>query len=367
MTGRALHGLRRTRGAFRRAWDPANQTASAVFAGALLLLFASVLFGGASQTNALSLMAVELASLPLLFISLYLVLARAAPAGSAAPLVLLALVVAAPIAQLVLAAGQPVVRAAGTHTNAARARRRCASSDRRCRSASRRSRPGAASWRWLPADGGDVHGRPLPDRNRQRRVMARLLAGAGDGQPRDRRAADAERVRQHALLLRRHQRRLAGRLLLQPQSPGRLPAVPDPGGGRVCSPLRGAVRRSPGVSAAGGDALRLHRHRRRRGDPLARRRRAGRCRPAGVRGAGGPRRGAAPPLARQHRRRRGDRGRDRRRAAVRAAADPGSLQRGRRAPLRGLADRARRRRSVPAARPSGRSVRSRRSTQSVEP
>jgi O-antigen ligase len=94
-------GVGRLRGVLRRAWAPANQATSAVFSGALLLLVVSVLFGGAAQTNALSLMAVELASLPLLFIALYLVLARAAPAGALIPLVLLGLIVAVPILQLI--------------------------------------------------------------------------------------------------------------------------------------------------------------------------------------------------------------------------------------------------------------------------
>ena len=85
----------------RRAWAPANQAETATFAGALLLLFAAALFGGASQGNALSLMAVEFASLPLLFVSLYLVLAGAAPRQATLPLVLLAAVVATPLLQLV--------------------------------------------------------------------------------------------------------------------------------------------------------------------------------------------------------------------------------------------------------------------------
>jgi O-antigen ligase len=85
----------------RRAWAPANQAATAAFAGALLLLFAAAVFGGASQGNALSLMAVEIASLPLLFVSLYLVLAGAAPQRAAVPLILLAGVVATPLLQLV--------------------------------------------------------------------------------------------------------------------------------------------------------------------------------------------------------------------------------------------------------------------------
>src|SRR5262249_10531399 len=76
-----------------------NQTA--VFACALLLAVVAALFGGASQGNALSLTAVEVASLPLLFVSLYLVFAGTAPKGSLAPLVLLALVAIVPILQLV--------------------------------------------------------------------------------------------------------------------------------------------------------------------------------------------------------------------------------------------------------------------------
>jgi len=85
----------------RRAWAPANQAQTMTFAGTLLLLFAAALFGGASQGNALSLMAVEIASLPLLFISLYLVLAGAAPRRITLPLLLLAAVVATPLLQLV--------------------------------------------------------------------------------------------------------------------------------------------------------------------------------------------------------------------------------------------------------------------------
>src|ERR1700691_3656083 len=84
------------RQAIRRAWAAENQTQSAAFTAALLLLFVSALFGGASQGNALSLMAVEVASLPLLFLSLYLVLTGAAPRGARLPLVLLAATVALP-------------------------------------------------------------------------------------------------------------------------------------------------------------------------------------------------------------------------------------------------------------------------------
>jgi O-antigen ligase len=85
----------------KHAWAPQRQTQSAIFAGALLLLVVSAVFGGASQTNALSLMAVELASLPLLFLSIFLILAGAAPAGSAFPLGLLVAIVLIPILQIV--------------------------------------------------------------------------------------------------------------------------------------------------------------------------------------------------------------------------------------------------------------------------
>jgi O-antigen ligase len=67
----------------------------------MLLLFVSTLFGGASQGNAASLAAVEVASLPLLFVSLYLVLAGAAPRGATLPLILLAAVIALPLLQLI--------------------------------------------------------------------------------------------------------------------------------------------------------------------------------------------------------------------------------------------------------------------------
>jgi len=96
----ALERLRRLRGDLGYAWSPANQPASAAYAGALVLLFASALFGGASQTNALSLMTVEVASAPLLFVALYLILAGAAPRAGAWPLILLAAVVAIPALQL---------------------------------------------------------------------------------------------------------------------------------------------------------------------------------------------------------------------------------------------------------------------------
>lgn len=88
-------------GAFRRAWAPVRQVDTAVFSATLLLLLVSAVFGGASQTNALSLMLVELASLPLLFLSIYLILAGAAPAGTALPLGLAVAIVLVPILQIV--------------------------------------------------------------------------------------------------------------------------------------------------------------------------------------------------------------------------------------------------------------------------
>lgn len=98
------HASRRSGGwldRVRAAWAPARQTDSAVFVGALLLLVTSAVFGGASQTNALSLMAVELSSLPLLFVGLYLLAAGAAPTGAHLPLAVLAATLAIPALQIV--------------------------------------------------------------------------------------------------------------------------------------------------------------------------------------------------------------------------------------------------------------------------
>jgi O-antigen ligase len=100
--GRSLAAVwRRWRYDLRRAWAPDRQVETSVFAAALLLLAVSAVGGGASQTNALNLMAVELASLPLLTVSIYLALAGAAPSGSAAPMTLLAAIVALPALQIV--------------------------------------------------------------------------------------------------------------------------------------------------------------------------------------------------------------------------------------------------------------------------
>ena len=91
----------RVMGAWREAWRAENQTQTALFACSLLLLVVATVFGGASQGNALSLAAVEVASLPLLFVGLYLVFAGTAPKGSVIPLILLAFIVAVPILQLI--------------------------------------------------------------------------------------------------------------------------------------------------------------------------------------------------------------------------------------------------------------------------
>ena len=93
--------LDRVLDAWRSAWRPENQIQTAVLVCALLLVVVATLFGGASQGNALSLAAVEVASLPLLFVGVYLTFAGAAPKGSVLPLVLLALIVAVPILQLI--------------------------------------------------------------------------------------------------------------------------------------------------------------------------------------------------------------------------------------------------------------------------
>jgi O-antigen ligase len=89
------------RAALRRAWAPEAQVQTAVFASAVVLELFATLFGGASQTNALSLMAVELAALPLLFLSIYLTLAGGGPRGLAIPLAILGGVIAVPLLQLV--------------------------------------------------------------------------------------------------------------------------------------------------------------------------------------------------------------------------------------------------------------------------
>ena len=98
--GRLLEGAGRGTQAFRRAWAPERQIDTALFSAALLLLVVSAAFGGASQTNALSLMGVELASLPLLTLSIYLPLAGAAPTGSAVPLGIALAIVFVPALQI---------------------------------------------------------------------------------------------------------------------------------------------------------------------------------------------------------------------------------------------------------------------------
>ncbi|MEJ0067085.1 MAG: O-antigen ligase family protein [Caulobacteraceae bacterium] len=85
----------------RQGWAVPDLRRSVLFGCALLLVVVATLFGGASQTNALSLAAVELASLPLLMIAAYRIVTRGPPPGTALPLALLAAVVAVPILQLV--------------------------------------------------------------------------------------------------------------------------------------------------------------------------------------------------------------------------------------------------------------------------
>jgi O-antigen ligase len=91
----------RAAASLRAAWAPERQAHTALFASALLLEVFATLFGGASQTNALSLMAVELASLPLLFLTVYLTLAGQAPKGLAIPIVIMIAIILTPALQLI--------------------------------------------------------------------------------------------------------------------------------------------------------------------------------------------------------------------------------------------------------------------------
>ncbi len=84
----------------RRALARVRLDADPIFACALTLLVTSMLFGGASQDNALPLGAVELASLPLLFAAIYRIVTRGHPPGARLPLALLIGVVMIPLLQL---------------------------------------------------------------------------------------------------------------------------------------------------------------------------------------------------------------------------------------------------------------------------
>ncbi len=106
MAGDARFMLRRALARVRVDADPA-------FACALMLLVASVLFGGASQGNALPLGAVELASLPLLFAAAYRVITRGHPPGARLPLVLLIGIVMVPLLQLIPLPPQVWIRLPG--------------------------------------------------------------------------------------------------------------------------------------------------------------------------------------------------------------------------------------------------------------
>jgi O-antigen ligase len=83
-----------------RSWKAAELRGSTLFLSALGLEVMSVLFGGASQANALALMTVELASLPLLYLAIRRLIAGPMPQGALWPLVLLSATAAIPLLQL---------------------------------------------------------------------------------------------------------------------------------------------------------------------------------------------------------------------------------------------------------------------------
>ncbi len=87
--------------AWVRTFPAALDLANVTFGLALLLVVLSTLFGGASQTNALSLTTVELASVPLLMVAGYRLLTEGAPGGGRLALVLLGAVAALPLLQLI--------------------------------------------------------------------------------------------------------------------------------------------------------------------------------------------------------------------------------------------------------------------------
>lgn len=74
---------------------------SALFLCAMGLEIVSALFGGASQANAVALMIVELASLPLLFLAARQLITGGAPRGARWPLLLLTATAAVPLLQLI--------------------------------------------------------------------------------------------------------------------------------------------------------------------------------------------------------------------------------------------------------------------------
>ncbi len=85
----------------RWSWSAAEARDSALFLCALGLELVSALCGGASQANAVALMIVELASLPLLFLAGRQLLTTGAPRGARWPLILLAATAAVPLLQLI--------------------------------------------------------------------------------------------------------------------------------------------------------------------------------------------------------------------------------------------------------------------------
>jgi O-antigen ligase len=83
------------------AWTWADLIGSALFLSALALEVISGLFGGASQANALALMTVELASLPLLYLAVRRLVAKPLPRGALWALILLGAAALVPLLQLI--------------------------------------------------------------------------------------------------------------------------------------------------------------------------------------------------------------------------------------------------------------------------
>ncbi len=86
--------------AARTAWAQVRRGETLLLAPAIALVLISTLLGGASQDNALPLMTVELASLPLLFIAASKLLGQGVSRPAAGPLILMAAVALVPLLQL---------------------------------------------------------------------------------------------------------------------------------------------------------------------------------------------------------------------------------------------------------------------------
>lgn len=83
------------------SWTLTGLRGQALFLSALGLEATSAVLGGASQANALALMGVELASLPLLYLGIRQLIAGPLPRGARWPLALLGAMVALPLLQLI--------------------------------------------------------------------------------------------------------------------------------------------------------------------------------------------------------------------------------------------------------------------------